>query len=830
MIFGLLLCAGFTSRAQEGFYKVFPSQDYQSINDLLVVDNNNYVFITTAYFYQIDGSGNIKTQKEFKQGTYSELESVIRDGEGNFWIASIVFNGMNNSKKVLYKLNSNGQLLNTISLNDPQPFGEMRLISSSNNNFFLSYPANAANGNSAIRVALIDKNGNRIWEKQATDTIYYNYLVKDGPNNSADIFYEHINDRRSELVNIDANGQITKQAINLKDPADGGYYTSDFHRVNDGIIFSGVEQKTLALNTDGLVYKTDVNGNISWIKTMNIKLGDNFFNVEPVSDGYLVLGSSGIPNTTSDREGDILLHKLDRSGNHIWTKAFGGARMDYARYLCVLEKNILFAGQSSYPGQSVSIPMVCKTDLNGELKSDLPFQLQAEDKLRILETPVSDQSLTLTQSAAGPDGSVISGGNLFLVDNDETYPFVVRNDKDRKHVWYKQLSDYPAALKLFKQIRPNEYIAVAEVKDIFANYYDVYLLDEKGKIAWQSSIGANSIKDVIATRDGGMLFTGTLDISFVNYETLLIKLGPDGKQQWNKKIGDIGVWETGRKIIETPEQDFLIVGNAQKEFDIISSLMILKIDRDGNKRWSKTFSDGTTTDLGYDVVITPDDNYLFAGSSNKQPFTNKNLLLIKTDKNGNLIWRKTQDIHLMDEGFQIMNSSGGGFLLAGITGEPAAGVLEKFIFIAKLDDDGNRTGTNYFGKRGLQTMSPCLTILTSGDTVLTGTIQERYGKETMFIVKLNGSITREEQQEEFIKLYPNPSTGSSTLWINNTTEGDLSISIFDQTGKRISNTHRKKTAIMFKEDIAIPGAAAGVYYVSVWLNGKCTTVKWLVIR
>jgi hypothetical protein len=330
-----------------------------------------------------------------------------------------------------------------------------------------------------------------------------------------------------------------------------------------------------------------------------------------------------------------------------------------------------------------------------------------------------------------------------------------------------------------------------------------------------------------------MLFTGSLDISYVNYETLLIKFNAAGDQLWAKTIGDTRVWETGRKIIETPEQDFLITGSIQTEFDLASALYVLKIDRDGNKRWSRTFTDGITTDLGYDVLITPDQGYLFTGSSNKKPFTDKDLLLVKTDKDGNLAWRRTANIHLQDEGFQLMNRQGGGFLLAGITAEPAAGALEKFSFVMTLNDAGDRTGAIFFGKTGIQTMNPSLMVTSSGDTLLTGTTQKAYGQEQLFMVKLNDIppyIPVEEPQEAFVKLYPNPSAGSSTLWINNAAEGNITISIFDNTGKRIKDLQRQKTGPVFREDIALLNLPAGIYYVNVWLNGNCTTVKWLVMR
>ena len=792
------------------------------MSDLLVIDDNNYAFITTNFFYLVDGSGTIRIRKELKQGVYSQLESMIRDGEANFWISSTVFMDVNTSQKVLYKLSANGQSLTTVTINDPVPFEYIKLAPAANNHFFLSYKARGPSGNAAIRVALLDKNGNRVWEKQSSDTISNNYSFKSGPNNSADIFYQHIVTRQGEIVNINAAGNITTKIIQLADPADADYYTSDFHRANDGFIFTGVAQRPWPLYTDGVIYKTDANGNTAWVKNVSLRLGDNLFGVTPVADGYIVLGSSGTTNAGNDAEGDIVLLKFDLSGNQIWTRAFGGAKMDYARHLRVLNQHIIFAGQSSYPAQSVSVPVLCKTNMNGEFAVTLPFQPEPAASMKVLEMHSSTSSVSLVQSAPGADGSILSGGNELDPADDRIYPFITRNDKDGKQVWYKRLSDHAAPLKVFKQIRPGEYIAVAEIKDLFTNVYEVYLLNVEGKIIWKKDLRANGLKDVIGTSDGGILFTGAADISFVNYEVLVIKLDGAGNQQWLKTIGEVRVWETGHKVVETPEQDFLIVGNAQREYDVISSLFVLKIDRNGNKRWAKTFAGGVTTDLGYDVILTPDHGYLFAGATNKQPFTNKNVLLLKTDKDGNIAWKKTHDLHLMDEGFRVINSKENGFMIIGTTADPGAGVLEKFVFVMRTDASGNSAGANYFGKPGLQTMNPSLTVSSFGDTILTGTSQERYGKEYLFTTKLNdlrGEDPAGDPQEGSVILYPNPSQGSSVLRITQPETGSVFISIYDQGGKKIKDFYQEKTGATFRRDLVIPGLSAGVYYVNVWLNG-----------
>jgi hypothetical protein len=275
------------------------------------------------------------------------------------------------------------------------------------------------------------------------------------------------------------------------------------------------------------------------------------------------------------------------------------------------------------------------------------------------------------------------------------------------------------------------------------------------------------------------------------------------------------------------------VGNSQKEHDLISSLYVLKIDRNGNKRWSKTFAAGISTDVGFDVILTPDNGYLFTGTSNKQPFIDKNLLLIKTDQDGNPAWQKTQDIHLMDESFRIINKAGGGFLIAGTTAEPPAGALEKYVFVMRTDQAGNREGTVYIGKAAVQTMNPNLIITSSGDTLLIANTQQDYGNEYVFMTKLNNNIPAEGPQETLngsVTLYPNPSDGSSILRISESFTGPVTIAVYDQAGKKITTLSREKTGDTLNVNIALPGLSAGVYYVNVWVGGKKTTVRWLVGR
>jgi len=816
--------------AQGGFYKVFPSRDYNSFQKVVPVNDNEYMFITTSMIYQADGSGNIAWQKELKEGVYSSLESLIKDQEGNCWVAAIVFIDQNTSKKVLYKIAHTGQILKTINFTSSDPFENVRLLASLNNNFFMAYQHRTPDGDAFIHMTLIDKNGNELWTKRVTDTIYNTYSIKEGPNGSADVYYMTKGDRQGWISSVSTTAGVSHLLIQLPPDPLFDDYTADFCRApGGGFVFAGSSEKSPPAFGDALVYKTDAAGKIVWAQRNNIQRGDAYVKVAAVADGYILAGMSGREDWGDDEAGDILLTRLDANGTRLWSRAFGGAKMDYPRDLQVTHNAILFGGQSSYPGEATSIPMLCRTDLDGNLPHSFPFQLQPSSKMKTIAVSGTVHPQTFVQAAAGENRTVIAAGNFLDPADDALYPFLVCSNLEGQQQWFKQLPGGAAEMKLFRQVRDNEYIAITERKDLFTNLYSIYKLDKKGAISWTIETGASGIKDVIATRDGGYLIAGTMDISFVNYETLLIKLDAAGTVQWRKTIGDLRVWETGRRIIETPEQDFLIVGNKQTEFDINSALYILKVDKDGNKLWSRDFATGITTDIGFDVALTTDQHYLFIGSVAPYSSREKDMLLIKTDKQGNLVWQKKHDLHLIDEGYRLLNGEAGGYFVAGTTGEPKAGILEKFIYVLRTDEEGNRKWIDYYGNEGLQTMHPALLPTPWGDTLLLGTAQLRYGQPSMFLVKLNDRPADPaiDPQEEIV-LYPNPAINGTTLRVMQAANGPVFINVYDQSGKIVRQLKRDKSSAIFQEDLAVKGWTPGIYYVSVHFNGRRTVRKLLI--
>ncbi|WP_315815705.1 hypothetical protein [Paraflavitalea speifideaquila] len=98
--------------SQTTFSRIYPDgTDSDILKDMVYVSANEYAFITRSNFYRIDNKGNILTNNSLKQGISTFLYSMLTDQTGHFYIAGYMATSLSDSKMLLYKLNSGGQLL-----------------------------------------------------------------------------------------------------------------------------------------------------------------------------------------------------------------------------------------------------------------------------------------------------------------------------------------------------------------------------------------------------------------------------------------------------------------------------------------------------------------------------------------------------------------------------------------------------------------------------------------------------------------------------------------------------------------------------------------------
>ncbi|MEM9548644.1 MAG: gliding motility-associated C-terminal domain-containing protein [Bacteroidota bacterium] len=157
------------------------------------------------------------------------------------------------------------------------------------------------------------------------------------------------------------------------------------------------------------------------------------------------------------------------------------------------------------------------------------------------------------------------------------------------------------------------------------------------------TFGGNQIdqaQSAIHTLDGNFLLIGrTINPDNGNNRGYIAKVNRSAKEIWDKTIeapGDIFL-ENG---IQLQNGDFLLVGWTSNIGQGDSDVLLVRIDRFGNIIWTQTYG-GARGDAGYALLETSDGNIVVAGETSSDLSSNKDILLLKLEQNGSEIWSRS---------------------------------------------------------------------------------------------------------------------------------------------------------------------------------------------
>ena len=114
---------------------------------------------------------------------------------------------------------------------------------------------------------------------------------------------------------------------------------------------------------------------------------------------------------------------------------------------------------------------------------------------------------------------------------------------------------------------------------------------------------------------------------------------------------------------------------------------MIKTDTNGNIIWSKTFG-GIDWEEAYMLQQTDDNGYIIVGTTASFGVGNNDVLLIKTDVNGNNEWTKTFGGSDSDVGYSVQETNDKGYFITGETTNPITQLPD--IYLIKTDSAGNR--------------------------------------------------------------------------------------------------------------------------------------------
>ncbi len=195
-------------------------------------------------------------------------------------------------------------------------------------------------------------------------------------------------------------------------------------------------------------------------------------------------------------------------------------------------------------------------------------------------------------------------------------------------------------------------------------------------------------EDVSSLANGDILAVGTTYSGALDtVDIALIKTDVNGLLKFQKRI-DLGFREYGKSLQVLNDGGFIIAGVTDTSGNQDFAGLLIRANAEGDTVWTKRLSGvGNRTFLA--SCRTRDGGYAMTGYGFFGPSQGNDVLLVRTDSAGNLIWEKNYGGGSFDRGNSIQQSADGGFIIAGETESYNPGQTNGFII--KTDASGNVT-------------------------------------------------------------------------------------------------------------------------------------------
>ena len=186
-----------------------------------------------------------------------------------------------------------------------------------------------------------------------------------------------------------------------------------------------------------------------------------------------------------------------------------------------------------------------------------------------------------------------------------------------------------------------------------------------GTIEWNNTYGITSQVGFssIQTSDGGYAITGYVSVSGRATDVYLLKTDPEGNQQWMVTYGGLSD-DWGKSLIQMKDGGFAITGWTNS-FGAGTRGYLIRTDQNGIEQFNSTFGSSGST-VCYGATQLSDGGLAITGQTNSMGYGGNDILAIRTDPSGAVVWEKTYGgagedfgfaVFALDDGFVFGGSS-----------------------------------------------------------------------------------------------------------------------------------------------------------------------------
>ncbi|MDX2003627.1 MAG: T9SS type A sorting domain-containing protein [Chitinophagales bacterium] len=368
---------------------------------------------------------------------------------------------------------------------------------------------------------------------------------------------------------------------------------------------------------------------VQFQKTFALNSNSEFFkSISPISNGNFLAMSHVNLSTANAQEAYIA--ELDAFGNIVREKTFGG-NSSAQQFI-----NLLAETDTSYVLYAAHVGLIGSTDLQ-------VVSLSKDFSTVYWNKAVGGSGLEVTENGirTRDGGYVIMGWTQSYGGGNNHYLFKL--SASGSLLWSRHIGG-SGTEKIGRVIElPDSSLVVTGLNEFnFSTTHDdigVYWLNSDGTINHSKTYNVatnDGSYDIARTLDGGLILTGHVYNSngSSNNDAHLIRLDASGAVLWAKAYGGNNL-DMGRRVICLPDSGYIMVGETKSFGAGGYDVLAVRTDKNGSVVWSKSYG-GTADDIGYDISPTADGGYHIVGETKSfGAGSNANSYLVKIDANGN---------------------------------------------------------------------------------------------------------------------------------------------------------------------------------------------------
>jgi len=230
------------------------------------------------------------------------------------------------------------------------------------------------------------------------------------------------------------------------------------------------------------------------------------------------------------------------------------------------------------------------------------------------------------------------------------------------------------------------------------NTFSGYLIhtDSAGNIIWANNYTCGPsmfFRSVVATSDGGFAVAGNIYTSPGSTDLLVLKTDSAGNVLWSNTYGTPGTKEDSRKIIQTSDGGYIILGGIDGGLFGNFDLYVIKIDGFGNPQWTRSYG-GNAVEIGFGIKEIPGSGYIINGLTTSFG-NNSEIYLVRINLNGNVLWSRVYGETGNDSGAGLAVMTDGSFLVAAQTSNYSPANINK-LNLLKIRSNGDTVWTKAF--------------------------------------------------------------------------------------------------------------------------------------